>query len=324
MDGAIHTPSAGQSRVGRIHDGVSRDARDIAFQQDEAASAGTCPLHIIYYNRFVTRREFPIAVAACASQAWARSHWDRTRIAAITDELGNTADDAIDLAHEIGLWWVELRNLPGTSKAYAQARDADIQAAATRLTNARMKVSCVDAGFMEDISQALRCAHLCGADRVRIFAHARTTGQAPALDALAAALAEMAAEADGQKITLLLANHPASSVATCAEMAAVMKLVPSRALAIEWNPHSARGREQPFPDGYALLPKKRILNVRAEAAGLNPGVPGSEDWRAILQALDRDGYAGRIVLETGATGPSRIAATRDAIEELAHIVREVS
>src|SRR5664279_5152831 len=103
-------------------------------------------------------------------------------------------------------------------------------------------------------------------------------------------------------------------------MAEVMKLLPSRSVAIDWNPHNAYRLEKAFPDGYALLPKKRILNVRAPAATLTPGSAEAENWKAILLSLDRDGYNGRIVLETGVVDSSRIATAHAAIEQLVHIV----
>jgi len=125
----------------------------------------------------------------------------------------------------------------------------------------------------------------------------------------------MALESEKQKVTLLLENDPATNAADCAELAAIMKLVPSKWVGINWRP---------APDGYALLPKKRILNVRVPAASLVPGKAEKINWKAILLALDKDGYAGRITLETGLTGSPSIAMARDSLDELMHIVREVS
>ncbi len=94
-----------------------------------------------------------------------------------------------------------------------------------------------------------------------------------------------------------------------------MKLVPSKAVGINWKP---------APDGYALLPKKRILNVRVPAASLVPNRPEFMNWKAILTALDKDGYAGRIALEMGLSGGKGPDAARDSLDQLVHIVREVS
>jgi sugar phosphate isomerase/epimerase len=292
----------------------------------------------LYYNRFVTRREL-LAVTAAGTAAggaalWAaRAHWDRSRISAITDEIGATADDAASFAHDAGMLFVEVRNQPGTNREYATGREADMKATATHLANENLKVSAVNTSLldfawpggpsapdqarwdrrMDDLQKALRCAQVMGADKLRIFAGTRVADPSSMLQSTADVLAEMAAEAEKQKVALLLENHPDTNVASCAELAAVMKLVPSKWVGVNW---------QAAPDGYALLPKKRILNVRVPAASLTPGRAESMNWRAILTSLDKDGYSGRITLEIG-PGKSMDVA-RDALDQLVHIVREVS
>ena len=283
----------------------------------------------------MTRRELLAGGAACAATLWARVRWDRSRISAITDEIGATADDAADFAHDSGMQFVEVRNQPGSNREYATGREADMQAATSHLANEKVKVSVVNTSLlkfawpggaaapdqarwdrrMDDLEKALRCAQVMGADKLRIFAGTRAADPQSTLQRTADAIAEMAAEAEKQKVTLLLENDPATNVADCAELAAVMKLVPSKFVGINWKP---------APDGYALLPKKRILNVRVPAASLAPGHPETINWRTLLLALDKDGYAGRITLETGIAGAAGIAVARDALDQLVHVVREVS
>jgi sugar phosphate isomerase/epimerase len=283
-----------------------------------------------------------VAGAAGALPLWARSHWDRSRISAITDEIGKSADDAVDFLHELALQCVEIRNVPGTNKEYPATREPEMQADGAHLVNEGVKVSCLDSSLlrfawpdtegadaarwerrMDDLRKALRCAQIMGADKIRIFAGLRSTDPGAMLPRTAAAIGEMAGEAEKQKVTLLLENDPATNVATCAELAAAMKLLPQKSVAISWNPHISAKLERPFPGGYGLLPKKRLLNVRVQAASLRPGAE-MEDWKAILVALDKDGYSGKLGLETGATGGTRFASARDSVDQLQHIVREVS
>ena len=338
MNRAVHAASPNQRRIGRVDHRIHRYPCNIAFLEDDFPSARAFPFHTFYYNRFVTRRELLAGGAACAATLWARAHWDRSRIAAITDEIGASADEAADFARENGLLCVEVRNLPGTNREYATGREADIEAAAAHLNNEKVKVSVVDTSLlkfawpdtqplkgapdqarwdrrMDDLRKALRSAQIMGSDKLGIFAGARAADPASLFPRTADAIAEMALEAEKQKVTLLLENDPATNVATSEELAAVMKLVSSKWVGINWKP---------APEGYALLPKRRILNVRVPAASLDPGKPESINWKSILVALDKDGYGGKIALETGIAGSAGIAVARDSLDQLVHIVREVS
>lgn len=282
----------------------------------------------------MTRREILAGAAACATSLWARNHWDRSRISVITDEVGPTADDAASFAHDEGMLFVEVRNEPGSNREYAMGREADMKAAATLLAIENVKVSVVNTSLlrfpwpgspsadqarwdrrMEDLQKALRCAQIMGADKIRIFAGTRVTDPASMFQRIADTIAEMAVESEKAKVSLILENDPGTNVASCADLAAMMKLVPSKWVGINWKP---------APDGYSLLPKKRILNVRVPAASLFPGRPESMNWRTILTALDKDGYGGRITLEVGQTSDKKFETARDSLDQLVHIVREVS
>jgi len=282
----------------------------------------------------VTRRELLAGAAVGAATSWARAHWDRSRISAISDEIAPNADDAASFAHQSGMLFVEVRNQPGTNREYAAGREADAELAATLLSNAGVKVSAVNTSLlkfawpgspsadqarwsrrMEDFQKALRCAQIMGADKLVLLLGTRVANPTATFQQTADALAEMAAESEKQKVTLLVENDPATNVATCEDLAALMKLAPSKSVGISWKPAA---------EGYSLLPKKRILNVRVPAASLTPGRPESLNWRSILIALDKDGYSGHVTLEAGPGGGKDVDAARDALDQLVHIVREVS
>jgi len=282
----------------------------------------------------VTRRELLAGTAACTGALWARVHWDRSRISAITDEIAANADDAASFAHQQGMPFVEVRNQPGTNREYALGRDADRKVAATQLSIEGVKISMIDTSLlkfpwpgspsadqarwnrrMEDLQKALQCAQTMGAEKILVFAGTRVAKPDSTFQQTADTLAEMAAEAEKQRITLVLENDSATNVASCADLAAVMKLVPSKWLGIGWKP---------APEGYSLLPRKRILNVRVPAGSLWPNRPDTMKWRNILTALDKDGYSGLVTLDAGAAGAKGVDAARDALDQLVHVVREVS
>jgi hypothetical protein len=54
-----------------------------------------------------------------------------------------------------------------------------------------------------------------------------------------------------------------------------------------------------------------------------PESPEKEDWRTIMQALDKDGYKHKIGLETHLFDGTLIAAANISMEEIMHIVGEL-
>ena len=96
----------------------------------------------IYYNLFMTRRELLAAGRpGGASTLWARSHMDKMRISAITDEIGLTTDESIAFAHHFGMQFVEIRNPPKNEsngkKEYFALTEAEIKADAVRFAERR-------------------------------------------------------------------------------------------------------------------------------------------------------------------------------------------
>ena len=254
---------------------------------------------------------------------------------------------------------MEIRNRARQPKEYFTLTEAEIKADALRFAGEGLKVSFVNTSLlkfawpgmeparatpeepdarakrlaaekarwdrrMDDLHKAIRCAQIMGADKVRVFTGSRVADPAASYPRMAETLGEMALAAEREKILLLIENEASQNVATSAELADILKLIPSRWVGLNWDPHNAYGRETSYPDGYALLPKKRILNVQVKAKGVMPSSPEKEDWKAILQALDRDGYKGKIGLETHIFDGTLIAAAHTSMEEILRIVSEVS
>jgi len=306
----------------------------------------------------MTRREW-LAATACASALRARGHVDRSSISAITDEIGLTTDQSIAFAHEYGLRFVEIRNPPGSRKEYFELSDAEIKADALRFSSEGLKVSFVNTSLlkfawpgmepirtqpedadararrlaaekqrwdrrMDDLRKAIRCAQFMGADKVRVFTGSRVAAPVSVFPRVADTIGAMALEAEREKIFLLIENEASQNVITSAELGEILKLIPSKWVGLNWDPHNAYGRETSYPDGYALLPKKRILNVQVKAKGVMPSSPEKEDWKAIMLALDRDGYRGKIGLETHIFDGTLIAAANASMREILRIMNEIS
>jgi sugar phosphate isomerase/epimerase len=288
---------------------------------------------------------------------------DKTRISAITDEIGLTTDESIAFAHQFGMQFVEIRNPPKNEsngkKEYFTLTEAEIKADAVRFANEGLKVSFINTSLLkfgwpgsepvrrrteepaarekrlaseqarwdnrlEDLKKAIHCAQIMGCDKLRVFAGARVQDPKTMYSRIAETIGgEMAAVAEKEKVYLLIENEGSQNVATSAELADIFKLIPSKWVGMNWDPHNAYGKETSYPDGYALLPKKRILNVQVKGKGVMPASPEKEDWKAIMLALDKDGYKGKIGLETHLFDGTLIAAAHTSMEEIMRIVVEI-
>jgi sugar phosphate isomerase/epimerase len=306
----------------------------------------------------MTRRELLAAGAACATTLWARGRFDKTRISAITDEIGLTTDDAIAFAHQYGLENVEIRNEPAKKKEYFALTEPEIKMDATRFASEHLKVSFINTSLMkftwpgteparkrqetdearqkrlaaeqsrwdrrmEDLSKALHCAQIMGCDKVRVFTGTRVDDPPALYPRIVDTIGEMVLTAEREKVHLLIENEGSQNIATSAELAAIFKSISSPWIGMNWDPHNAYGRETSYPDGYSLLPKKRILNVQVKAKGVMPQSPEKEDWKAIMTALEHDGYQGKIGLETHIFDGTLIAAAHTSMEEIMRIVGQL-
>jgi hypothetical protein len=308
----------------------------------------------------MTRRELLAAGVACALPLRARTHWDKSRISAITDEIGNTTEESIAFAHQYALQNVEIRDrhTAESRKEYFTLSEAEIKADAVRFKQEGLKVSFVNTSLMkftwpgmepprrrpeepaacekrlasekaqfdrrmEDFEKAIHCAQWMGCDKVRVFTGTRLADPRSAFQQVADVLGPMVMAAEKEKVYLLIENEGSQNVGTSAELADIMKLIPSKWLGMNWDPHNAYGKETSYPDGYKLLPQKRLLNIQVKAKGVMPASPEKEDWKAIMTALDHDGYAGKLALETHIFDGTLIAAAHASMEEILRIVNEL-
>jgi len=97
----------------------------------------------------MTRRELLAAGGASVSTVWARSRIDKSRISAITDEIGMSTDESIAFAHQYGIQFVEIRNPPGSRKEYFSLSEPEIKVDAVRFRNEGIKVSFVNTSLLK-------------------------------------------------------------------------------------------------------------------------------------------------------------------------------
>jgi sugar phosphate isomerase/epimerase len=304
----------------------------------------------------MTRRQL-LAATLTTPVLWAKRHFDRSRLSAITDEIGKTPDESLAFAKEYGLQWIELRNVPG-GKEYIYLDEPTLKATAASLRSRGLKVSFLNSSLMkfawpgieparrrqeseqaaakrksseasryekrmDDLHKALHAAQILGVDKLRIFTGSRAAEPKQFYPRIAEILGEMAFVAEKEKIHLLVENEGSCNVATSAESADLLKLIPSKWVGLNWDPQNAVGKEVPFPDGYAALPKKRILNVQYKGKGIMPESKDKLDWKSILLALDKDGYKGCVGQETHIFDGTLIQAAHISMKEMQRIIGEL-
>lgn len=286
----------------------------------------------------LTRRQLLLSSAVPALPAFAgRKRIDYSRVSAVTDECANTEAGAVKFATDHGLKWVELRAVPGVKASYHLWDEANLKASAKMLADAGVRVSFLNTPLLkytlpgtvierkndtpearqkreardqvlfdrrlEDLRKSIRAAQILGVDKVRTFNFLRVAEPEKIYPRIAEVLNEMAKIAEAEHIHLLLENETSCNSVSCEEMAAMLKLVPSKYVGINWDAMNGMGlKEEPYPAGYRKLPKKRIGNVQIKGKTLLD-YPEKLDWKAIFAALEKDGYQGQVGLETHIFGP---------------------
>jgi sugar phosphate isomerase/epimerase len=173
---------------------------------------------------------------------------------------------------------------------------------------------------MEHIRKSINAAKILGTDKIRVFAFGRVAEPLALLPRIVEVLEPMVELAAQEKVQLLVENEASCNVATAAELAALMKLMPSKWIGVNWDITNGMGlKEVPFPDGYNLLPKDRIGNVHIKGRSVLD-YPERQNWRLIFDTMTKDGYTGNFGLETHIFGAGQIQASHDSMKEILRIL----
>jgi sugar phosphate isomerase/epimerase len=289
----------------------------------------------------LSRRQFAgLSVATAASsllplRAWAAG--SKFKIGVISDEVSEDFDHACYvISKQFGLHWVELREIWGKNLqtvsdeeiARAQKILAKYDLEVTDISSPLYKVDWPEAphsqyGSKEDLhgadetkfnqqqevlERSISLAKQFKTNKVRCFDFWRIDDVKPYRKAINAKLQEAAEFAAKRDVMLVLENEFECNTATGREAAATLAGIPSRNLALNWDPGNAvmRGELDAYPGGWDALPKDRIhhchvKNAVKDAAGKivwSPVDVGYIDWVAQFKALKGIGYANGVNLET--------------------------
>jgi sugar phosphate isomerase/epimerase len=303
----------------------------------------------------MTRRELlagPLTAVALPAKP---ARIDRSRISAITDEIGRTPQAAIDFAKQYDLQYLELRNVPG-GKEYAFLPEDQVKQAAAEFAGSGIRISFMNSSLlkfawpgtepvrkrqeteqarakrlqteserfahrMDDLRTAIRNCHILKVDLLRVFTGFRVAEPEKIYPRIVDVLGEMTLVAQKEKIRLLIENEGSCNIATSAELTKLLQHLPSKWIGINWDSlNGLAQKEVPFPDGYEVLPKKRIGNVQIKGKSVLD-YPEKLDWKKIFLTLQKDGYQGKIGLETHIFGEGQIAASHSSMKEILRIVQ---
>jgi sugar phosphate isomerase/epimerase len=268
-------------------------------------------------------------------------------IAAITDEFSPDLETALSVMKEIEMTGVELRVING--KNILDLSEAELTRAKTQIAAAGLRVvsiaspllKCVlpaapplDDRFQHDVfaskhtfedqprlaAHAFKVANFFSAPLIRVFSYWRTVEPPRCFDAIAQALQSLADQAAQRGVVIGLENEHACNIATASETATLINRVPHSNLQIVWDPANCLvAGERPFPEGYSLLPAKRIAHVHAKDCHMDGHIPvwgplgtRAVPWKEQVAALLADGYHGYLSLETHWPGPgaNKLEASR--------------
>lgn len=284
----------------------------------------------------------------------------KANISAITDEIGKTQADAIAFAHQYGLQWVELRHVPETKKEFAFLTEPELKRWAAELAANKLKVSFLNTSLLkftwpgmepvrppketdeqratrvaaeqkrwerrkDDVASAVAAANILGVDKIRVFTGTRVEHPETTYKQIVQVMEELAPIAEKNKVRLLIENENSQNIGTATEVKDIMSMLPSKTVGFNWDPQNALAlKEVPWPDGYSVLPKDRMLNAQFKGKGLLDDSPEKLNWKAVLEAMQKDGYRGHIGLETHIFDATLIEKAHESMKNILHIVGELS
>ena len=285
-------------------------------------------------------------------------------LSVINDEISDDFDHACSVAaKEFGLQWIELRgmwkkNISDLTEQEIAESQRILKKYGLRVTDIASPLFKVDwpgaprkdgqqrdefhakSDFEKQDTLLEHCIGLCksfGTDRLRCFDFWRVENIAPYRNGMNEKLRQAAEKCAPHNIILLLENEMDCNTGTAEEAVATLKAVPNKNFMLNWDPGNAGAfpGEIPFPNGFDLLPKKRIGHCHVKNVKRDESQPpksgrimpakhewepvgtGVVDWVGQIKALHAMGYHYALSLEThwrGAGTPE--ASSRKSMADL--------
>ena len=267
------------------------------------------------------------------------------KLGVITDEITKDLRRAVEVAQELNLDCVELRNIG--DKNVKDLTDADIRMVRDLVEAAGMEVVCIASPFFkchlaseQEVREHLRflprlieIAKALDTDLIRVFAFWTVGSLDEHWDAIVERLREAAGIAESEGAVLALENEHATYLGKGCEVRRAMEEVGSGSLRVTWDPGNAFcAGEVPYPDGYRAA-RDYMVHVHVKDAMRDPAAgrhrfvkigAGEIDYEGQLRALLEDRYEGCVSLETHYKLPGDgEKSTRETLQGLREVLRRI-
>ena len=281
------------------------------------------------------------------------------KLSVITDEIDADLGHALDVMAEYGVRGAELRqlwdkNIADASPDYWQRAKKELDARGMSVVGiASPFYKCAQPGIEPEgpvgplhsasarglgdqiavLERSIAAAEFFGTSLVRTFSFWKHGPLTPTQEEMIVdAYAEPASMAERAGMVLGIENEHACCLGTGAQTARVLAEIGSPAVRAIWDPGNAfMDGEHPFPTGYEAI-KEFIVHVHVKDAVVPTGgaAPvwtvvgqGEIDYAGQFAALQKDGYAGWLSLETHYSGhPTKEASSRACLEGLQRLLAE--
>ena len=281
------------------------------------------------------------------------------KLSVITDEIDADLGHALDVMAEYGVRGAELRqlwdkNIADASLDYWQRAKKELDARGMSVVGiASPFYKCAQPGIEPEgpvgplhsasarglgdqiavLERSIAAAEFFGTSLVRTFSFWKHGPLTPTQEEMIVdAYAEPASMAERAGMVLGIENEHACCLGTGAQTARVLAEIGSPAVRAIWDPGNAfMDGEHPFPTGYEAI-KEFIVHVHVKdavvpAGGASPVWTvvgqGEIDYAGQFAALQKDGYAGWLSLETHYSGhPTKEASSRACLEGLQRLLAE--
>jgi L-ribulose-5-phosphate 3-epimerase len=303
----------------------------------------------------VTRRQLLLGSLA-APALWCRTKIDHSRIGAISDEIARSPDDAIAFAHQYGLKWLELRDVPGAKgQTYFFMDEGPLKEAAKQFAHSGIRISFLNTNLLkfglpgtepirrtpetpearekripreqqrfqqreQDLRRCIRSAQILGCPFVRVFTFSRVAEPETTFPQVAGILTAFAEIAKAEGVKLLVENETSCNVAKCSELAALLKMAPSKFVGINWDVMNGQSmKEDPMTDGLNALPWSRVRNIQVKGRTVLD-YPERIDLHSLFNAIEKRHYRDQIGLETHIFGEVQVAKSHESMRAILKVV----